>query len=158
MSCVGQDAPFGAGEGLNVRSPPVESWRRGLVGASMYGSDENGPDRAAPLEDDDSEGAEEDESNVPAWVRSNLKFEADATQSRVLGCESRRVILNCTRQWGKSTVTAAKAVHQAMTQAGSLTLVASPSARQSGELVGKAETFLRELGVKTKGDGRNEIS
>ena len=48
-------------------------------------------------------------------------------QERVLTTESRRVVLNCTRQWGKSTVTAAKAVHQACTVAESLTLVVSPS-------------------------------
>jgi hypothetical protein len=69
-----------------------------------------------------------------------------------------RVILNCTRQWGKSTVTAAKAVHEAWTKPGSLTLVASPSARQSGEFVRKAEGFVARLGVRVKGDGDNEIS
>ena len=83
---------------------------------------------------------------------------ADAAQRRVLRTGARRVILNCTRQWGKSTVTAAKAVHEAWTQAGSLTLVVSPSARQSGEFVRKAEEFVRRLGMRVKGDGDNEIS
>jgi hypothetical protein len=66
--------------------------------------------------------------------------------------------LNCTRQWGKSTVTAAMAVHHAMERAGSLTLVVSPSARQSGELLRKAEGFAAKLGMRPKGDGRNQIS
>jgi hypothetical protein len=91
-------------------------------------------------------------------VRERLGFEADAVQRRVLGMGGSRVILNCTRQWGKSTVTAAKAVHEAWTKPGSLTLVASPSARQSGEFVRKAEGFVARLGVRVKGDGDNEIS
>ena len=92
------------------------------------------------------------------WVRRELGFEADETQRRVLNSSSRRVLLNCTRQWGKSTVTAAKAVHQAWIVPGSLTLVVSPSARQSGEFLRKAEEFVRRLKVKPRGDGDNEIS
>jgi hypothetical protein len=92
------------------------------------------------------------------WVRRELGFDPDATQQRVLNSTSRRVLLNCTRQWGKSTVTAAKAVHQAWTVPESLTLVVSPSARQSGEFLRKAEEFARRLKVKPKGDGDNDIS
>src|SRR5438045_4112073 len=92
------------------------------------------------------------------WVRRELGFEPDGTQARVLNSTSRRVLLNCTRQWGKSTVTAAKAVHQAWTVAGSLTLVVSPSARQSGEFLRKAQEFARRLKIKPRGDGDNDIS
>jgi hypothetical protein len=67
-------------------------------------------------------------------------------------------MLNCTRQWGKSTIAAAKAIHQAYHEANSLTVVVSPSARQSAELVRKAEVFARKLGIRVKGDGVNEIS
>ena len=92
------------------------------------------------------------------WVRERLGFEPDATQARVLASERRRVLLNCTRQWGKSTITAAKAVHQAYTEPETLTLVVSPSARQSGEFVRKATGFVRRLGIRPKGDGDNEMS
>src|SRR5271157_678567 len=92
------------------------------------------------------------------WVRERLGLAADALQARVLGTESRRGVLNCSRQWGKSTITAAKAVHQAYTEAGSLTLVVSPSARQSGEFLRKASGFVRRLKIQPKGDGDNEIS
>jgi Terminase large subunit, T4likevirus-type, N-terminal len=92
------------------------------------------------------------------WVRVKLGFAADETQARVLRTSGQRGILNCTRQWGKSTVTAAMAVHHAMTRAGSLTLVVSPSARQSGELLRKAEGFAAKLGIRPKGDGHNQIS
>jgi hypothetical protein len=66
--------------------------------------------------------------------------------------------LNCTRQWGKSTISAAKAVHQAATIPGSLTIVISPAARQSAEFVRKAGTLVQRLGIRPKGDGDNEIS
>jgi hypothetical protein len=92
------------------------------------------------------------------WVRGKLGFEPDGPQARVLSTETKRGILNCTRQWGKSTIAAAKAVHLAWTVEDSLTLVVSPSGRQSGEFVRKAVGFTRRLGVKPKGDGDNEIS
>ena len=66
------------------------------------------------------------------FARTRLGFEPDEQQAEVLRSEAKRGILNCTRQWGKSTVAAAKAVHRAYTRPGSLVLVASPSERQSG--------------------------
>jgi hypothetical protein len=85
-------------------------------------------------------------------------LEADALQKRVLDTPARCGILNCTRQWGKSTVTAAKAVNQAWSKKGSLTIVVNPTARQSGEFVRKAAEFARRLEIRPKGDGDNEIS
>jgi hypothetical protein len=92
------------------------------------------------------------------WIKGRLGFLPDRTQERVLETESKRVLLNCTRQWGKSTVTAARAVYEAETKPESLTLVVSPSARQSGEFVRKAAGFVRRLGMRAQGDGDNEIS
>src|ERR1700733_15456008 len=92
------------------------------------------------------------------WMRARLGFEADEAQMTVIRSEAKRGILNCTRQWGKSTIGAAKAVHRAYTRAGSLVLVASPSARQSNELVEKARGRLRRLGVRPHGDGGSRIS
>lgn len=100
----------------------------------------------------------EEGTGASPWMRRNLGFDPDPAQARVVDSASRRLILNCTRQWGKSTVTAAKAVHHAHTRPGSLTLVVSPSARQSGEFVRKAEGFARKLKIRPKGDGDNEIS
>ena len=90
------------------------------------------------------------------WAK--IGFAPDSRQRELLEAQGRRVILNCTRQWGKSTVTAARAVWQAYTQPGSLTLVLSPSARQSSEFLRKAAGFTRGLGIAIKGDGNNEIS
>jgi hypothetical protein len=61
--------------------------------------------------------------------------------------ESDAAMLNCTRQWGKSTIAAAKAIHTAIHEVSSVTVVVSLSSRQSGELVRKAEGFARRLGI-----------
>src|SRR5262249_34945772 len=87
-----------------------------------------------------------------------LGFVPDGVQSRVLETASRRVLLNCTRQWGKSTITAAKAVHYAYHHAVSLTVVVSPSARQSGEVLRKAAGVGPCAGLPAEGDGDNDIS
>ena len=92
------------------------------------------------------------------WIREKLGFTPDAMQARALRTGSKRGLLNCSRQWGNSTVTAAKAAHWASTAAGSLTLVVSPSGRQSGEFLRKASEFARKLGIRPKGDGDNQIS
>ncbi len=67
----------------------------------------------------------------------------------------KRGILNCSRQWGKSTVAAAKAVHRAYWESGSQTLLLT---RQSGEFIRKAKEFVRRLGIPVKGDGDNKAS
>jgi hypothetical protein len=92
------------------------------------------------------------------FVRDRLKFKPDAKQAEVMSGTVRRGLLNCTRQWGKSTITAAMAVHRAWTSPESLTIAVSPSARQTGEFLRKASTFVRELGIRPRGDGDNEIS
>ena len=93
-----------------------------------------------------------------AFARDRLAFHPDPVQSAVLASRSQNVILNCTRQWGKSTLTAAHAVFTAWHEPESLILILSPTARQSGELVRKAAVFLSRLGVRRRGDGDNKIS
>jgi hypothetical protein len=102
-------------------------------------------------------------AEVPAigcveFAREALGFEADERQALVLGSTARRGILNCTRQWGKSTVASIKALHRASTKPGSLVMVASPTERQSGEFLSKAEALLARTGVRPRGDGKNPLS
>jgi hypothetical protein len=92
------------------------------------------------------------------WARNRLGFEADEKQALVLRSECRRGILNCSRQWGKSTVTAAKAVHYAMHHPKGLTIVVSPTVRQSRELLRKAAVFVERLGIRPRGDGGGDKS
>lgn len=97
-------------------------------------------------------------ADAAEFARVRLRFVPDETQAEVLRSGARRLILNCSRQWGKSTVGAAMAVHRAYSRAGSLVVVASPTLRQSALLVAKAATFARRLGIRRRGDGDNECS
>ena len=92
------------------------------------------------------------------FARRRLNFEPDEVQAKVLRSRAQRLLLNCTRQWGKSTVTAVKVLHRAWSQPGSLVLVTAPCERQSGELIEKVRGFCGAIGVKPKGDGRNRLS
>jgi hypothetical protein len=94
--------------------------------------------------------------DVVLFAQRRLGFYPDAVQERVLRTCEPRVLLNCTRQWGKSTVTAVKALHYVWTHAGGLVLVAAPSARQSGELIRKVKGFAGKLGVKVSGGGSGD--
>src|SRR5438105_3198432 len=93
-----------------------------------------------------------------AWVQCKLHWQPDPVQAEVLRTSANRLILCCTRQWGKSTVTAMKALHYAWHHSGSLVIVAAPTARQSGEWIEKTSNLLRQLDVHPRGDGRNENS
>jgi Terminase large subunit, T4likevirus-type, N-terminal len=95
-----------------------------------------------------------DIADAVAFARERLGFYPDEKQELVLQ-GGRRGIVNCTRQWGKSTVTALKAVHRAYSRPGSLILVLAPSKRQSREFLRKAEEFVRRLGIRIRGDGAN---
>src|SRR5262249_17982523 len=77
-----------------------------------------------------------------------LGMEADERQCEVLQSEAKRGILNCTRQWGKSTVAAAKALHRGFTRPRSLILVASPCERQSAEWMRKAGDLVENMGIE----------
>src|SRR3712207_4427289 len=60
-----------------------------------------------------------------AFARERLGFEPDPWQERVLWSSARQILLNCSRQSGKSTVTAVLATHTALYRPGSLILLVS---------------------------------
>jgi phage FluMu gp28-like protein len=93
-----------------------------------------------------------------AQTRLKLGFELDAQQVALLRSEGKRAIVNCCRQWGKSTVAAVKAIHRAYTQAGVTVLVASPSERQSGEFIRKVAWYVGNMGIRPRRDGYNRLS
>jgi len=72
-----------------------------------------------------------------ALFQETLGLAPDLLQRKVLRFDGPRLLLNCTRQWGKSTVVAAKAYHTAKYVPESLILLLSPSLRQSSELFRK---------------------
>ena len=103
-------------------------------------------------------GAAEAWRTDPVAFARKAGFEPDAPQIRVLRSTARRGILNCTRQWGKSTVTAAKALHHALTGEKRLVVVGCPTARQSAEFLRKAAGMLSGFQITPRGDGIHEAS
>jgi hypothetical protein len=81
----------------------------------------------------------------PAELARRAGIEPDDWQQRFLRSGSDRILLNCSRQSGKSTMAAVRAVHTALYDAGSLTLLVSPSERQSGELAAKVRAVMTAL-------------
>src|SRR5215831_15664604 len=79
-----------------------------------------------------------------AFVQDRLKFAPDPWQARLLRSCEPWILLNCCRQSGKSTTTAALALHTAIYDPG-LILLVSPSLRQSKELFAKVTSFLKDL-------------
>lgn len=67
----------------------------------------------------------------------------DPWQVEVLSATAPRLLLNCSRQSGKSTIVATLGVHQAIAAPDSLVLLVSPTLRQSGELFRKALAVYR---------------
>lgn len=73
-------------------------------------------------------------------------MDPDPWQERLLRSETSRVLLNCSRQSGKSTVAAVLALHTALYAPRSLVLCLAPALRQSQELFGKIAVFYRQVG------------
>jgi len=87
----------------------------------------------------------------PRWCREVLAFEPDEWAQTVMMSPARYVIENVSRQAGKSTCSAAIAVHRAIFFPGSLILVVSPTLRQSGELQRKCMKFYNIVDPKHEG-------
>jgi hypothetical protein len=79
-----------------------------------------------------------------AFARA-LSLEPDPWQVKLLRSASPRVLLNCCRQSGKSTVAALLALHRALYHPSSLVLVLAPALRQSQELFAKIAGFYGSL-------------
>src|SRR6266436_2962823 len=91
--------------------------------------------------------------DAATFARERLDFYPDPIQSQILAFPKPRLILNCTRQWGKSTTTAALVTHHLdQGPANGLSIVLSPTARQSAELLRKVALFTRRLGIRPRGD------
>ena len=97
--------------------------------------------------------------NPVLWAQQALGFTADPQQSEVLASSHRRVLVNCCRQWGKSTTAAVRALYHAVHNPKSETILIAPCQRQSAELLRKISGFSTQLpNVKIKSDGTNRYS
>lgn len=81
----------------------------------------------------------------PVVFLQTYEVTPDPWQTQVLRTSADRVILNCSRQSGKSFISSVLGLHTAIYQAGSLVLLLSPSQRQSGELFRKVLSLYRRI-------------
>ena len=79
------------------------------------------------------------------FAEGALKYKLDDWQEKALRWTGKKMALCCSRQAGKSTVSAIIAAHRALFTSKSLTLLISPSQRQSSELFKKIVGELNKL-------------
>lgn len=82
----------------------------------------------------------------PVELARRAGFEPDDWQAKLLRSDATQILLNCSRQSGKSTVAALLAAYEMMVHAGALVLVLAPSLRQAQELQRKMRSIVAALG------------
>jgi hypothetical protein len=87
-----------------------------------------------------------------------LGLKPDPWQEDLLSSTSERVLLNCCRQSGKSTMTGLIALHRALYHPGSLILCLAPALRQSQELFSKIAGFYRDQGRPVSAVAERKLS
>jgi hypothetical protein len=81
----------------------------------------------------------------PTLLMDSAGIAPDPWQADLLRSNAKQMLLLAARQAGKSTVTAALAMHEALFNPPALVLLLSPSLRQSSELLRKVVGFYRAL-------------
>lgn len=89
--------------------------------------------------------AERISADPVVFSRDRLGIIPDPWQAQVLRSTSKQMLLNCSRQAGKSTTAATLALHTAKNQPASLTILVSPSLRQSSELFRKVADLVDRM-------------
>ena len=97
-------------------------------------------------------------ANMVAFAEKTLGWMLEDKQRELLTGPSKRVILNCTRQWGKSWMAAVALLFHAVNHPNSLSIVAGPTLRQSAELLKKVKDLALRMGLSPKGDTINRQS
>lgn len=93
----------------------------------------------------------------PSLILEAAGMAPDPWQAAVLRSRPRRLLLNCSRQSGKSTVTAAMAIDEAVNRPPALVLLLSPSLRQSGELFRTVMGLHRKIGIGIEPEAESNL-
>ncbi len=92
----------------------------------------------------------------PGVILAAQGLHADAWQRALLLGRDQFLLLNCSRQAGKSTTVAALALHEALVKPGALVLLVAPAERQSHELFRKVLAGYHALGQPLKAVKHNQ--
>lgn len=95
---------------------------------------------------------------TPLLMAQRLDLDLDSWQRHVLTSSASQLLLNVTRQGGKSTVAALLGLATALDVDRSLVLVISPGERQSKLLFRKIVTYYRQLGKPRPAETENKLS
>ena len=93
-----------------------------------------------------------------AFALEVLGLELDDWQRGVISSTGKRDLMNCSRQAGKSTTAAVLGLHEALYKPGSLTILVSPSQRQSSELFRKVTELREKLPTQPELSEDNKLS
>ena len=108
----------------------------------------------APIPESDNtpapEVCPEEPKSVSEWAVEELLFTPSEKQAEVLNTAANKLIVNCSRQWGKTTTIAIKALHYALHNPGANIVVLSRSKTQAGLLVEKVADFVSVLGIRRR--------
>ena len=92
------------------------------------------------------------------WVKEQIGIEPDQWQADLLLDNHSDIIVNASRQVGKSSTIALKSLHKAIYRKNSLILIISPSERQSKELLLKVKQGINSLEIKPGLKEDNKLS
>lgn len=91
----------------------------------------------------------------PVALGEAIGIAADPWQEDVWRSNHPSIMLNCTRQGGKSSAASVLAMHAALYEPGSMVLLLSRTQRQAGELFKKVMTVYRAVGRPVPADSEN---
>lgn len=94
----------------------------------------------------------------PVEFAKMLDITPDPWQEQVLRWTGKKLLLNCSRQSGKSLVSSLLATHRIIYQPGALVLIISPSQRQSGLIFKTISDLLKRLPVAVEMTEENRLS
>jgi Terminase large subunit, T4likevirus-type, N-terminal len=83
----------------------------------------------------------------PVQLAKALGIDPDPWQEEVILSKSKRILLNCARQSGKSTIVAFMAIHHAMYHPGAMVLIISHTYQQAAETFKKVSNFYRQVEI-----------
>ena len=86
-------------------------------------------------------------ADIIPWAQRELDFHADAPQTDIMTSESKDILVLGSRQTGKSTAAALRALYEALNDDGSTVLLAGPTGRQSGHIMTRSREFAQQLGL-----------
>jgi len=90
-------------------------------------------------------------ADVAYFAYRKCGFRCDAQQRNIFRRSNKRVILNCSRQTGKSTTAALIAVHTAVLQPASTIVVTAPTKQQIREFMRKVRDFACVASASSRG-------